>query len=906
MTQVPETSEDFDRRRYVEAYELLRRTPSAQVPGWGGARAAVRRYVNALSLLDDEDNLHCDDGPAEVVLEGDPPVIVEADWVTHGEIQRTWTSADLASIHESDTQQLRAASTSERPQDDPADADEPGIGESARSQPTVAPVGLELAVDDDQVAPPDAEDDQIIGTDATDEASGAQTYVGSPRWIDLFPWLLEPHPDPHLTKAAVAWWHERVIEHSAEARLSELARLIQRERRSWEVGQLFPRLPAELPLATLPVPARARKALARNGARRAGDLLPLAVFDIEDWPQTGRDTVAFILIGLGKAVLEGYSTATEPLPVLDQPSPTHPPSRVHHEANTQDALEPAASASAPIAPESMHGGLLDLVSSIESLAKWYAVMGLSQMPVIDPPPAWAPDQVVDARSTVAAATASMLVPPQGSLGELLSAAMSTLEDRQLDIFRRRVFADEPETLDTIGTDLGVTRERVRQLEAKAISSTLDSISIDPMLAGARDAVRRLMEPLIDLSSAIDVLPVLRTEVEAVSHPVWRVFDRLDDAYEIEDGWCATPNIAGARNSTNDFLTRRADEYGVVEFDRVDSPESPLSALGSEAAREWLIGCGYQLYGDKVLLRTRSIGDHAAAILSIRDSVLSSEEILADLGTEHSLRYLRNVLNSDDRFVSVGRDRWALAEWDLPEYGSIRSQIFDELDRSVDGSIDVEHLVRRVAAAFNVSPVSVRAYANALPFETVGGRVRVARTDYVPSRPPELTSRLYKSDRGWRLRIRVNREHLRGSGFPAPMSLTVILGLNFGEARILSSPVGEYAVYWRGLQPAFGSIRNLLLHHGIRVDEEVFLVIGDDGRFDVSPVPPPTGDPLRDALRLVGVGEPSDNSDPIEMLANAIGLPGDHHTVGNVLDRLEERGDADITALLSRASDRGSV
>lgn len=50
----------------------------------------------------------------------------------------------------------------------------------------------------------------------------------------------------------------------------------------------------------------------------------------------------------------------------------------------------------------------------------------------------------------------------------LYQAMSSLSDREQLIIRRRRLVDDPETLSEIGKYLGITRERVRQLEARAL------------------------------------------------------------------------------------------------------------------------------------------------------------------------------------------------------------------------------------------------------------------------------------------------------------------------------------------------------------------------------------------------------------------------------------------------------
>lgn len=43
---------------------------------------------------------------------------------------------------------------------------------------------------------------------------------------------------------------------------------------------------------------------------------------------------------------------------------------------------------------------------------------------------------------------------------------ATLKDKELEIFRTRLMAEEPPTLQEVGDRLGVSRERVRQIESR--------------------------------------------------------------------------------------------------------------------------------------------------------------------------------------------------------------------------------------------------------------------------------------------------------------------------------------------------------------------------------------------------------------------------------------------------------
>ena len=57
--------------------------------------------------------------------------------------------------------------------------------------------------------------------------------------------------------------------------------------------------------------------------------------------------------------------------------------------------------------------------------------------------------------------------------EQVGAFIEGLEEREQRIMRERVLADEPAKLRELGDDMGITRERVRQIEAKLVSRLRD-------------------------------------------------------------------------------------------------------------------------------------------------------------------------------------------------------------------------------------------------------------------------------------------------------------------------------------------------------------------------------------------------------------------------------------------------
>ena len=59
--------------------------------------------------------------------------------------------------------------------------------------------------------------------------------------------------------------------------------------------------------------------------------------------------------------------------------------------------------------------------------------------------------------------------------KLLSEALKTLNQRELYIVKQRMLTDEPITLDEIGAELNISRERVRQIEKRAFEKLSESV-----------------------------------------------------------------------------------------------------------------------------------------------------------------------------------------------------------------------------------------------------------------------------------------------------------------------------------------------------------------------------------------------------------------------------------------------
>jgi hypothetical protein len=484
------------------------------------------------------------------------------------------------------------------------------------------------------------------------------------------------------------------------------------------------------------------------------------------------------------------------------------------------------------------------------------------------------------------------------VAELLAEAFNGLDPRAAQILGQRLFADEPVTLAFLGRRWGVTRERIRQVEHRARDLMLSAISEEEPLAAAAVAARELTGTISPLADLLETVPALGETVPGIGQPAWRVFDRLDDAYEIADGWRVAPTMASVIAITRARLAECVNRYGVARINEVDLVATRYPKRRDELTASWLSYCGYTILDSFVLTRTASTRDHAAAVLSIEGSPLSSGEIIDRIGVDRVVRAARDALNSDERLERIDRDRWALKEWGIGAYFGIRPLI-RELIASGGGQVRLDDVIEYITGRYSVSGSSVTTYAAAAPFVTKGGIVQLLTEDQSARKPPERTRRLFRRPDGWAFRVRITADHVRGSGSGAPVAIAGILNLQAGRSVNLDSEHGPQAISWTGVQPGFGTIRRFLVAGDVKVGTEVFLVVRDDRTFGVELARELTGNQIADAVALAGAPEATTRKAARRALARALCLP-DTAPLSSVIETCRERGDDDIAERLLSA------
>jgi len=553
-----------------------------------------------------------------------------------------------------------------------------------------------------------------------------------------------------------------------------------------------------------------------------------------------------------------------------------------------------------------------IMAALVTIARWYLSRDEPDVPLLADLPPESVAEVREAQDWVNRLTARDLLDlrvdsltHQGSdaasrvetedrIPQILDWIFFDLPERERVGMVRRCLGSSRETLDAVGRDWGVTRERVRQVVAKAEAAVREAVEGERGIVHAFEEVRHRIAPVVSVEELTCEFPWLTAELSSTGGRVSDVLRWWCGDVEISEGWCARPTMRAARDELSSVLSEMANPEGVVSWTDVDAAGEREQLLD----RSWITNCGYRTVGAHLVPPYRSLSEESVVVLSACGIPMTVEEIAALMPKERSARSVSNCLAGNDRLMRVDRDKWALTRWGMEPYENITSLIDGFLEES-GGSAALTDVTRGLTSRYAISEKSIAAYANAFPFVVRRGIVSRGAKSLPVKASVRNTPRLYRSGGSWLLRIEVNREHLRGSGFPAPMALVQIAGLEPGDRREYVSEVGKQAVSWRGPQPTFGSVRALLFARDIGEGSQVFIRLGDDGSFDISPVRAHTEDALDSALALVGAGPLPGGEDPWPTLARSIELP-DRTGPGVVAEALRDRGDVDVAALIDAA------
>lgn len=489
-----------------------------------------------------------------------------------------------------------------------------------------------------------------------------------------------------------------------------------------------------------------------------------------------------------------------------------------------------------------------------------------------------------------------LVPSPG----LPEAFLRSIGERSDVLVRRRICRDRRPKLRELGDELGVTRERVRQLEAGALTQASKLIATDEFrhLRWRAAELAHVVGPAIPSGDAILAAALARASRGLEDPPTCTAGDLLlwlAGPYESDpSGWLVRSDFS-LKQARAEFFDQLGDQWllsrsAAADLIATSGLKPALLDPFLEASGVWR-----PISDDWWVKWDGAVGAKAEIVLLLTMHAMTPEQINAAIGEGHSTTSVRNALAADPRFVRLNKaGTYGLAAWGLEEYSGIAQEIFERIDRN-GGSASIEDLVAELVEQFGVSENSVRMYVSSPAFVATDGLVRRRQADEA-YRPDDRIDRVrgayLRSDGAVIVQVPIDRDVLRGSGRQLPEPVAAALGLHPGGRQEFRSAKGRRVVLtWPDtsvMGPSLGSVRSIAADLSLELGDRMLLafdgqagsVVGAQVREDSIP-------------SLTGLFvEPGRE---IEQVASAIRVsPMDLRAA------LQARGDAEVLALLPSA------
>lgn len=308
---------------------------------------------------------------------------------------------------------------------------------------------------------------------------------------------------------------------------------------------------------------------------------------------------------------------------------------------------------------------------------------------------------------------SALPDPKASVKRLLAS----LGERSREVLVRRyglVANTQPETLESIGGTFGVTRERVRQIEAHALTAIRESAAYEKELP----LFEKLKQHVSDLGGVVSEEELLQTfgsDVLVRHHwlfllSVGSFFIHEKEDTQFHHRWSIDSRMADTIHGALKNLYQTLPDDGIVsEADLVNQFLDELKEVNEsyktdEVIRRWLalsktIACnplGEWGRTSCPAVRVKGIRDYAYLTLKRHGSPMHFSEVaeaIQKLFTKEAhVATTHNELIKDARFILVGRGMYALKEWGYTA-GVVRDVIRSVLQKT--GPLSREDLLKEV-------------------------------------------------------------------------------------------------------------------------------------------------------------------------------------------------------------------
>ena len=432
-----------------------------------------------------------------------------------------------------------------------------------------------------------------------------------------------------------------------------------------------------------------------------------------------------------------------------------------------------------------------------------------------------------------------LVDPE-PIGDVIRSATRRLIEAsnpmETALLAQRMYVTDPMTLEELGQQFDVTRERIRQVQQRAVNNLEES------LGDLMSEVVELWGPSIPAVTTADELAGMvrgflgsPAEEDAADDLAARcLIDRL--------GLSSVDRLQLSAEAARSFehLQSRAHELadGVGLLPEENLKEDFVALAASGYWNELLEAAGVHRVGESLGLRQTAKAQVKAALLEIGRPA-TKEEIAELCGLD--VKRLGSQLSVIEDVARSDKHRWGLVDWIDDVYEGIPAEIIQRIEE--DGGVtSIERVLEELPRLFDVSENSVRTYLATPQFTVRDGHVSVADPSTLNYRDLDdvIDGRNDAGEPYWT--FTVEDRYLRGYsilGVPPEVARALGCGPNEAVRVELKHPKGcePLSVIWRLSATTGGAsvgyLADPLKALDARVGTVVRLELQSDGRASVA-------------------------------------------------------------------------
>ncbi|MCU1493418.1 MAG: hypothetical protein JWO62_1182 [Acidimicrobiaceae bacterium] len=541
----------------------------------------------------------------------------------------------------------------------------------------------------------------------------------------------------------------------------------------------------------------------------------------------------------------------------------------------------------------------EAVASLAAIAEAQRIAEAATVALAWMLPGWRDDSAPTVVREALALLADVQQGAERDLREVLAPWHKTLDSRDLQVFKERS-GPSSRTLADIGKDLGITRERIRQIHVKAQQSLWDFCDSDAGYLVARCARDvRALAPGSPQDVVLERWPELSWNID-LGLRVLDVVVASDASASWDEDWICWRPLDELRKDLKQALHAASGGSGVT----LDAATDVVVRLGLAhiQVERLLEEAGWWLAGDVYLPDSVSLQDQAFMVLRSAKEPLTDTALQDALWRPGSINSLRNQLAVDDRFVRTGPGEWGLVEWNVDEYDGILAEIEKAID-AAGGRARTDDIVDQIVNRFGVSPSSVRAYASRSNFnrrdgyltrnmEGGGPRLRTVN--------PAASRRFFKDPTGtWWVRLDLSEYVLSGFSPAITVGASVYLGVQEGDTKDFTVKGHPVTINFNNGQPSMGSVGRLARAMRAKSSDHLFFAPGPvEGELRCRRIGHPTTEDRSLVLAaLTGTVPAPSAGEATAGIAAAVGaLQG--LSVQDLCEHLDRRGDDEVAIALA--------